>query len=71
MRSYVRGKPLTPEEKQFVVSLKFYFDRNRKDFGVQELSTRLVAEALQVGLSTVNRIMADYRKDPKSGSFAF
>ncbi|MEN8236751.1 MAG: hypothetical protein ABFQ95_04320 [Pseudomonadota bacterium] len=66
MRSYTRGKPLTPEEKQFVVSLKGYFDRNRKEFGIQELSTQLVADALQIGLSTVNRIMSDYHKDPES-----
>lgn len=66
MRNYTRGKPLNPGEKQFIVSLKRYFDRNKKDFGVGDLSVQMVADALEVGLSTVNRVMADFNKNPES-----
>jgi len=27
-----KGKPLTPEEKSFIITLKDYFDRNKKGF---------------------------------------
>jgi transposase len=66
MRNYTKGKPLSPGEKQFIVSLKHYFDRNKVDFGVSDLSVQMVADALEVGLSTVNRVMADFKKDPKT-----
>ena len=62
---YTRGKPLEPGEKQAIVSLKSYFDRNKKDFGLTESSTQLTAEALEMGVSTVKRVMADYHKDPQ------
>ena len=62
---YTRGKPLEPGEKQAIVSLKSYFDRNKKDFGLTEPSTQLTAEALEMGVSTVKRVMADYNKDPQ------
>ena len=61
-----KGKPLTFEEKSFIVTLKDYFDRNKKDFGSKDTSVQMVADALEVGLGTVNRIMSAYNKDPKS-----
>ncbi len=63
---YVRGKPLTPEEKQAIVSVKKYFDHTRQDLGFTEPSVQLTAEALEVGVSTVKRVMADFNRDPDS-----
>ena len=59
-----RGKPLTPETKKIVVSVKQYFDR--KKFNPIEASTKRTADALGLGQATVKRIMADYNRDPKS-----
>lgn len=62
----VRGKPLCPQEKNLLVSVKHYFDRNKSDFGCKESSAQMTADALGLGLATVNRVMAAYRRDPKS-----
>lgn len=64
--SYSQGKPLHPEVKKVVVSLKEYFDRNKSELKIQDSSTQMVADAIGIGLATVNRTMASYRKDPKS-----
>lgn len=61
-----RGKPLCPEEKRLVVSLKSYFDRNKTDFGATDTSAQMVSDALNIGLGTINRIMAGYHKNPES-----
>src|SRR4030043_466973 len=61
---YTQGKPLSPEVKKFIVSVKQYFDRNKTDFGQTALSSEMTADALGIGLATVNRVMADYSKDP-------
>jgi len=61
---YIRGKPLEPGEKRAIVCVKGYFDRNKKEFGLTESSAQLTADALEVGLSTVKRVMADFRRDP-------
>jgi transposase len=58
-----RGRPLTPETKKLVVSVKQYFDRNR--LKPLEPSTKRTADALGIGLATVKRVMADYNHDPK------
>jgi hypothetical protein len=58
----IRGKPLTPETKKNVVSVKQYFDRNK--FQPSEPSFKRTAEALGIGQATVKRIMADYTRDP-------
>ena len=58
-----RGRPLTPETKKLVVSVKEYFDRNK--FKPMEPSTKRTADALGIGMATVKRIMADYNHDPK------
>ena len=63
---YTKGKPLLPEEKKIIVALKQYFDRNKPESGIRDSSAQMVADAIGIGLATVNRIMASYNKDPKS-----
>ena len=63
---YIQGKPLCPQEKKIIVSLKQYFDRNKSKFKIKDLSTQMVADALSIGLATVNRVVASYRKNPDS-----
>jgi len=58
-----RGRPLTPETKKLVVLIKQYFDRNK--FKPMEPSTKRTADALDIGIATVKRVMADYNRDPK------
>jgi len=58
----IQGKPLTPEAKKIVVSVKQYFDRNK--FQPSESSVKRTADALGIGQATVKRIMADYGRDP-------
>lgn len=58
-----QGKPLTPEEKRAIVSLKMYFDRTKDDFQEQaNPSVQKVANALGFGVATVKRIMSDYNR---------
>lgn len=61
-----KGKPLTPEEKSLIITLKGYFDRNKSEFGLSDTSVQLVSDATGVGLGTVNKIMSAYNKDPQS-----
>jgi len=63
---HIRGKPLNSEEKQLLVSAKQYFDRNKSEFGSLDSAAQMTADALGIGLATVNRVMASYRKDPDS-----
>ena len=58
-----RGRPLTPETKQVVVSVKQYFDG--KKFKPIEPSVKRTADALGIGVATVKRVMADYNRDPE------
>ncbi len=60
------GKPLTPSEKRFIISAKLYFDRNRPEFGIRDSAAQMTADALGVGLASVNRVVAEYNKDPES-----
>jgi transposase len=64
MAKHVQGRPLSPDEKYFIVKLKQYFDNNRKTFAVSDPSAQMVSDALDVGLATVNRIVASYNKNP-------
>ena len=64
--SYTKGKPLQPEEKKRLISVKQYFDRNKIEFGTNETAAQMTADALSLGLATVNRVMASYHKDPNS-----
>lgn len=61
-----KGKALLPEQKKYVVLLRNYFKRNLGEFGTKDSPSQKVADALEIGLATVNRIMADYNKDPES-----
>ena len=61
---YIRGKPLAAGEKRAIVCVKVYFDRNRKELGFSESSAQLTADALEVSISTVKRVLADFRRDP-------
>ena len=58
-----RGRPLTPEIKKLLVSVKLYFDEKR--FKPAEPSVKRTADALGIGVATVKRVMADYNRDPK------
>ena len=62
----IKGRPLCPEERRVIVTLKEYFDRNKAMLRVRDSSTQMVADALGIGLATVDRVMANYRKDPNS-----
>ena len=63
-----QGSPLSPEMKKVVVSLKHYFDRTQNDLQEQNLlSVHKVSHALEIGVATVRRIMADYNRDPERG----
>jgi len=57
-----RGRPLSPETKKAVVSIKKYFDA--KMLKPKEPSVKRTADALGIGVATVKRIMADYNRDP-------
>lgn len=63
----IQGKPLSPEYKKAVVAVKGYFDRTKKDADEKKLnSIERTAHALEVGVATVNRIMAEYNRNPSS-----
>ena len=61
---YIRGRALDIGEKWAIVNVKEYFDRNKAEFGLTDSSVQLAADALQMGVSTVRRVIADYRRDP-------
>lgn len=61
----ISGSPLPPEYKKAIVCVKHYFDRTKSD--LEELSSSNVertAHALEVGIATVKRVMADYNRNP-------
>ena len=58
-----RGKPLSPEIKKLVVSVKQYSDRNKSE--PTEPGPKRTADAVGIGIATVRRIMADYNRDPE------
>ncbi len=60
----IRGKALTPEVKKLIVSVKLYFDRFKSKKEVPVSSVQRTADAVDVGVATVKRIMADYGRDP-------
>jgi len=65
MNMAVSGKPLSSEMKRVIVTLKGYFDRNKSDL-TGFASAELTADALELNRATVDRVMRDYRRDPKS-----
>lgn len=63
---YTRGKSLGPEIKMAIISIKSYFDRNKPEIGMSDSSAQMTADALGIGIASVDRVMASYRKDPDS-----
>ncbi len=59
--SSIQGKPLTPEVKKLIVSIKHYFDLN--DPKTAKSSTERTADAAGIGVATIKRIMADYNRN--------
>jgi transposase len=60
-----QGSPLPPEIKRVVVDLKHYFDRSKNDEKeFEQPSVIKVAHALNMGVATVKRIMADFNRNP-------
>ena len=60
-----QGSPLQPEIKKIVVELKNYFDRSKNDEKeLEQPSVTKVANALNIGVATVKRIMADSNRNP-------
>lgn len=60
----VRGRALAPEVKKLIVSVKLYFDRNKSKEEASVPSVQKAAEATNIGIATVKRIMADYNRNP-------
>ena len=59
----IQGKPLTSKDKETIVKLKGYFDRTRNDNKEHSCpSVERVANALDVGIATIKRVMADYNR---------
>ena len=61
---YTKGQALEPREKYAIVVAKKYFDRLRKDYMLPEPSDQMIVDALEFGLSTVRRVLADFNRDP-------
>jgi transposase len=62
-RVATQGRALSPEFKRAIVLVKDYVDRTTGDLGEQDCSsTERAANALGVGLATVQRVMADARR---------
>lgn len=62
-RVATQGRALSPEFKRAIVLVKDYVDRTTGDLGEQDCSsTERAANALGVGLATVQRVMADSRR---------
>ena len=60
-----QGSPLAPEVKKCIVSVKQYFDRCRNESDEEESSSvQRTANAFDVGIATVKRVMATYKRNP-------
>jgi len=62
--SDTKGKHLLPEGKRLLISVKQYFDSNKSEFGSSESAAQMTADALGLGLATVNRVLGQYHKNP-------
>lgn len=61
----IPGKPVSLEMKKAVIVLKEYFDRTKNDHAEHnESSVQRVANAFDLGIATVRRVMADYNRSP-------
>jgi len=62
----IPGSPLTPKYKKAIVCVKKYFDRTKSDPEEQNSSSvERTANALDVGVATLKRVMADYNRNPE------
>lgn len=62
-----QGRALSPDIKKVIVQVKKYFDRTKSDESEYKLSSaERVANALELSLTTVDRVMADFNRDPHS-----
>jgi transposase len=61
----IKGKPISPDYKKAIVSVKKYFDLIGAEKADAELKpVEKTAKALGVGSATVKRVMAEYNRDP-------
>jgi transposase len=59
-----QGSPLSDEARRLIVVLKHYFGRTRNDPKENKCTDiERVAHALDIGVATVGRVMANYNKD--------
>lgn len=62
-----QGRALSPDIKKVIVQIKKYFDRTKSDVSEHKRpSAERVANALELSLTTVDRVMADFNRDPHS-----
>ncbi len=62
-----QGRALSPETKKVIVQIKKYFDRTKSDESEHKRSSaERVANALELSLTTIDRVMADFNRDPHS-----
>lgn len=61
-----QGKAIEPSLKKAIVSVKEYFDRNKGELKIKEPSDQVTADVLGVGVASVRRVMADYKRSPGS-----
>jgi transposase len=62
-----QGRALSPDIKKVIVQVKKYFDRTKSDVSEHNRSSaERVANALDLSLTTVDRVMADFNRDPHS-----
>lgn len=61
-----QGSPLSADFKKAIVAVKGYFDRCKQSPGEEEGTTiaQRTADALDIGIATVRRVMADYNRKP-------
>ena len=59
----IQGKPLTTKDKETIVKLKKYFDQTKNNQEEHSCSSvQRVVNALDIGIATIKRIMADYNR---------
>jgi transposase len=61
----IQGRPIPPEVRKLIVTVKYYFDRNKSEIRKTDSSVQLTADAFAIGIATVKRVMADYNRDPE------
>ena len=64
----IQGRPITPEVKKLIVSVKHYFDRNKSEIRKTNSSVQLTADAFAIGVATIKRVMADYNRGKYSAN---